>query len=398
MSSTSTPTGDASAAVIGAGGNIGSHLVAHLARMPEVTRIVLVDPDIYEAKNLVSQDIVPRDVGKPKALVQARRLRRINPTLIVTPIVDAVENAPMGLFAGSVLLSCLDSRASRRTVNLVASRLGLRWIDAGVLNDGLLARVNTYFPGADEPCLECGWEDRDYELLEQQYPCAWEPTASRATNAPSALGALAASLQHLEYRKLLGGDVEHVAVGKQVTITALSHRLYVTRIPRNAACRTAHAKWELEALASRPEKLTVRRLFELGRASLGGNEALSLQVAQQVFAKALVCPGCGARLQTSLRLLGRLDAVSRTCGGCGGGMRAAGYDLIEWLPEDEIPAGVRAAALSNLGIRRGDVVTVVAGSAAGNAAGDRAVHFQIGRVERNVRTGAELGERMGATG
>ena len=37
-------------AVIGAGGNIGSHLVAHLARMVRVedALLVLVDPDKYE--------------------------------------------------------------------------------------------------------------------------------------------------------------------------------------------------------------------------------------------------------------------------------------------------------------------------------------------------------------
>src|SRR5439155_23871873 len=129
--------------------------------------------------------------------VQARRLRRINPALAVTEIFAAVENVALGLLRGAVLLACLDSRAARRSVNTAVWRLGMPWIDAGVLADGLLARVNVYLPGPDQPCLECAWEERDYEALEQEYPCAGQGVAP-ATNAPSALGALAASLQALE--------------------------------------------------------------------------------------------------------------------------------------------------------------------------------------------------------
>ena len=56
--------------LIGAGGNIGSHLVPHLGRMPGIDRIMLVDRDIYEGRNLVSQDIIVSDIGKPKSQVR----------------------------------------------------------------------------------------------------------------------------------------------------------------------------------------------------------------------------------------------------------------------------------------------------------------------------------------
>ncbi|HEY7545044.1 MAG TPA: ThiF family adenylyltransferase, partial [Blastocatellia bacterium] len=55
--------------LVGAGGNIGSHLAPHLARMPEVGRVTLIDKDFYESTNLRSQDITARDVGKSKAAV-----------------------------------------------------------------------------------------------------------------------------------------------------------------------------------------------------------------------------------------------------------------------------------------------------------------------------------------
>src|SRR5205823_9529388 len=67
-----------SVTVVGAG-DIGTHLLPHLARMWGVRRVTVIDRDRYEEKNLTSQNITRRDVGKRKAMVQASRLRRINP-------------------------------------------------------------------------------------------------------------------------------------------------------------------------------------------------------------------------------------------------------------------------------------------------------------------------------
>ncbi len=258
--------------VVGAGGNIGSHSVPHLARMPGVRSVTLIDRDTYEDKNLASQDISPSDVGKPKAIVQARRLRGINPALTVTAIGDAVGNVPLGLLRGDVVLACLDSQAARRTVNFSAWRLGMPWIDSGVRGEELLARVNVYLPGPEQPCFECALEERDYATLEQAYPCTGQATPP-ATNAPSGLGALAASLQALECQKLLAGEHAQLAIGRQVTISALAHRLFVTRFGVNAACRFDHDVWSIERLDRSPERLTVGQVFELGRGSTSANES-----------------------------------------------------------------------------------------------------------------------------
>jgi molybdopterin/thiamine biosynthesis adenylyltransferase len=356
--------------VVGAG-NIGSHALPHVGRMPGVRCVTLVDRDLYDEKNLVSQDITRRDVGRPKAVVQARRLRAINPALAVTAIVEAVANVPLGLLRGDVMLACLDSRAARRIVNVSAWRLGMPLIDAGVNGEELLARVNVYLPGVDQPCLECAFDEADYQTLEQEYPCGGQGTP-RATNAPSGLGALAAALQVLECQKVLAGQRELLAVGKQVVISALAHRHFVTRFVRNAACRFDHATFSIERLDGRPEQLTVGRAFEFGRESTGDHEPLRLQVPHLMFAKAVVCPTCGSRRDFSLHLLGRLGVAAQTCADCGERMRAGGTDLIEWLPEEDLPRWVQDASLGSLGIRCGDVITV-----AGTA---RAAHFQIGGV------------------
>jgi len=355
--------------IVGAGGLIGSHLVPHVGRLRGIRRVVLIDGDVYEEKNLGSQDITRRDVGRPKATVQARRLRRIAPHLDVVAIPDVLENVPLGLLRAAVLLGCLDARAPRRSMNTIARRLRLPWIDAGVHADQLLARVNVHLPGPDEPCLECGWDARDYEALEQTYPCAGE-NAAPPTNAPSGLGGLAASLQALETQKLLAGDRDGLAVGKQVTISALAHRHYVTGFAVNPACRFDHEAWEIETLVQGPTQLTVRQAFALGRRSASGS--LRLRVPLQLFATTLRCVACGQRRDFSPWLVGRLRADERACAGCGRGMRPAGTDATEWLLEADVAPALLDAPLGSLGLRHGDVLAV--------ADDTHAAYFQLGVI------------------
>ncbi len=332
--------------VVGAGGNIGSHLAPHLARMREVGRVTLIDKDFYEATNLRSQDITARDVGKSKAAVQARRLKRINPSLEVRFFADAVERVPASALRGDVILACLDSRIARQSVNQFAWRLGVPLIDAGVQADGLLARINLYVPGADAACLECAWDDSDYSLLEQTYPCQAQKIAP--TNAPSSLGAMAASLQAIECRKALAGDVSFS--DHQALIDAAHHRHYLTRFLRNPRCRFDHRMWRIEKPALRLEH-TTGDLFNLST----GRDSAYARLESKPFVKRLIC-GCG-RAKKLLHLECSLSAWARRCS-CGRRMMAAGFDLAEKLESHDLrPIDLRRT-LGSLGLRIGDVVSI----------------------------------------
>ncbi|MEW6207430.1 MAG: ThiF family adenylyltransferase [Acidobacteriota bacterium] len=330
--------------LVGAGGNIGSHLAPHLARMKEVGQVVLIDKDFYEEKNLGSQDIISRDVGKSKAKVQALRLRQINPSLEVRFIADAVERIPVGALRGDVILACLDSRISRQSVNQLAWRLGVPLLDAGVQADSLLARVNLYVPGADSACLECAWDDGDYALLEQSYPCEGQRIAP--TNAPSSLGAMAASLQAIECRKALAGDVSFS--NHQVLIDARHHRHFVTRFARNPRCRFDHRVWSIEKLSLRLEQATLGDLFELAN-----SDRAYARLESKPFVKRLTC-GCG-RAKRLLHLYCSLAAQRCRCGQM---MMAAGFDLAEKLESCELRSGDLRRALLSVGLRAGDVISL----------------------------------------
>jgi molybdopterin/thiamine biosynthesis adenylyltransferase len=164
---------DSDATVILAGcGNIGSHLVPHIARLgPGVGRVLLLDHDVYEAKNLRSQDIRADDLERPKVEVQAERLREIRSDLQVIAVAERLEMLPLSYFRNAFLLCALDSREARQRLNQVAWRTGSPWIDMAVDGAALLCRVSVYQPGLESPCLECGWGADDYRSLHQVLPC-----------------------------------------------------------------------------------------------------------------------------------------------------------------------------------------------------------------------------------
>ena len=340
--------------VAGAGGNIGSHLAPHLARMPEVERVTLIDRDVYEPRNLANQAIAPRDVGKPKALVQARRLVELRPNLEVKAVHAQLESLPLGAWRADLIVAALDSRAARQAVNERAWRLGVPWADSGVLGSEWLARVNVYVPGAGAPCLECAWSDEDYRLLEQQYPCG--AAAAPAPNGASAeLGALAAAMLALECRKMLAGETECAAVGLQATFNARWHRFAMTSFRRNPRCRFDHATWRIEPGAWDTRRMRLADLVET---------AGTVRVPGQRFVGRLVCPACCGEKRL-FHLDASLDAARRRCGACRRPMVATGFDIVETLGRD-LPREALEMTLAEAGLRTGDVVE----------AGDR--YFEIG--------------------
>ncbi len=345
--------------VVGAGGNIGSHLVPHLGRMPEVSRVTLVDRDTYEATNMAGQDITAREVGRPKAVVQAARLRRINPALRVVAWPQGVEALPLGALRADVIVACLDSRVARQQVNESAWHLGTRWIDAGVEGGQLLARVSIYTPAATAPCLECAWDDHDYAALEQQYPCEGDRRA-RPTNAPSSLGAFAAALQAIECRKLLTGSPVAAVAGRQVLFDLAHHKSYVTAFRRRPACRFVdHTPWTVETLPAHPRDLSIAAALDLA----GNGHGLSVAGARLILRS--ICTTCGLD-RAGFRFV--RPAAGR-CPRCGGRLVTPGTEIREELTPDMLPGRRAQRSLASVGVRRQDIVSV--------RTADAVVHYEI---------------------
>lgn len=330
--------------LIGAG-NIGSHLVPHLGRMSNIGRVTLVDRDIYEERNFFSQDILNDDIGKPKALVQAARLNAINPDLHVIPLVEPVENLPLGILRADIILAALDSRKSRQFVNEAAWRLNIPWCDSGVRSKESLARIVVYIPGEEVPCLECAWSDSDYEQIEQVYPCR-DPVqiSEEPTNAPSFLGALAASLQALECSKVLKGQFDRTAVGRQIVIDTQWHNYYQTRFQRNYQCRFNHKSWCINKLHCNLDRFTVKDALRLGKL---------IELEHRPFVKNLFCPVCGFK-RSFIHLSVALSLDARKCAYCGSDLQSTGFDTQEKIEKCSSQQILRHS-FRDIGLRDGDI-------------------------------------------
>jgi molybdopterin/thiamine biosynthesis adenylyltransferase len=352
------PCGGAHLVVLGAGGNIGSHLTPLLARLPGVKRLTLVDCDRYEEKNLLSQAIDRSDIGQPKARVQARRVRRINPRLEVVSIVDRFEIVPLCCLRGEVILACLDSKESRRCANEIAWRLGVPWIDAGVEPSLMLARVNVYLPAANQPCLECAWGERDYAELSARHPCdAGIVSTTAPTNAPACLGALVAALQTIECQKLLSGTCAVSLIGRQVLIDTATHQNFVTSFRRNPKCRFDHTTWTISPLRRTPQELTLGMTLELAGRS---RAPAALAFGGTPLVKRLTCPGCGCASRV-FRLQSRLRKEEQFCVRCGREMLAAGFHTKSRITRANLGPGEANRTLASLGLRAGDVIGLSTG-------------------------------------
>lgn len=348
-------------------GNIGSQLIPHLGRLPVIDRVTLIDGQSYEKKNITSQAIDASDVGKPKSRVQAGRLRRIKPDLAVEAIVGLVEDLPHGSLRCDLILSGLDSKLARMRLGQAVWRLGnIPWIDAGVDPEGLLVRISAYLPGEGLPCYECAWSDRDYLALETAYPCDTGVDPSKPTNAPSGLGALAASLQIIAAQKWLDGRPDLVPVGYQAVIDARRHKQYLTSYRRNPQCRFDHRIWDIEKLPLGNKECTLGDALMLNDAGREGGESW-LCVEGKFFVKRLVCANCG-HAKHLMRLRESLSGKEKVCSICGQQLLASGWDLTEKLTTN-LPGRVLSRSLASLGLRDGEVFSV------GNAVRER--HFEI---------------------
>lgn len=340
--------------VVGAGGNIGSHLVAHLARINVIEHVSLIDPDVYETTNVARQDIRPRDVGQKKVVVQARRLRELSSSLRVTALAEPVENVPLGRLRAELVLACLDSRRARQSVNQAALFLGTPWIDAGVSGENLLAGITVYEPTKGGPCLECGWSEDDYAALDADYPCSGAGGSPAPTDAPSSLGALAASLQAIECEKRLAKDPDALPPGTRVLVDARHAKHLVTTYRRNPACRiAAHDPRPVEPTDSTAE-LTLGEAFGLGRFRF---DSARLEVEGKSFVRVLACARCHAR-RSVLRLVSRVSGLRRKCSSCGGEMTATGYDTVDSLALRELSSRELQRKLAALGIRGGEILSI----------------------------------------
>lgn len=346
--------------VIAGLGNIGSAFVGHVPYIPGIRRVILVDPDVYEEKNLCGQQILPGDVGRAKALVMAKRLRPFS-HLEVIPVVGRFEDLPLSHLRNAYVVSCLDSRGARQYASRAAWRMGVPFIDGAVEGTEGLARVNVYMPDADLACMECAWDERHYGNIEQRHACGAVTHAAAPTNAPVSLGALTAACQALQVEALARGALDEAVVSRQIMFDTKHHTSLLTRLGRHPGCHFDHAVADIALLDTAPADMAADEAFALsGPRAFENATDIAIAAEMHYFVSELACPQRCDRVRFPLRLERSVTPARARCRGCRQPMLPVGTGTHDLLWRSEMKASDRRRSMAALGFRAGDVFTVVA--------------------------------------
>jgi molybdopterin/thiamine biosynthesis adenylyltransferase len=134
-------------------GGLGCEIAKNLT-MLGIGHIDLVDLDIIEHSNLNRQVLfVGAKMGEPKAVVAARKLKEINPNILINGYHTSLERLNPALYqAADVIVGGLDSMNARLNLNAQCIRFKKPLVDGGV--SGYHGHIYTIFP-YQNACYEC---------------------------------------------------------------------------------------------------------------------------------------------------------------------------------------------------------------------------------------------------
>lgn len=152
-----------SALVVGAGG-LGTVVLERLAGMG-VGRITVVDRDVVEESNLHRQTLYgDADVGRPKAVVAAERVRSINSGIKAVPVAASLSDGNAhGLVEGcDVAIDALDTAGARYVLNRACVRAGVPLVCGSAV--GMEGQAMTVLPGRTA-CYRCVFGEVDDDTM-----------------------------------------------------------------------------------------------------------------------------------------------------------------------------------------------------------------------------------------
>jgi adenylyltransferase/sulfurtransferase len=212
-------------------GALGSVVAESLVRAG-VGFVRIVDRDFLELNNLQRQVLYDEEdvaQGLPKAIAAAAKLRQINSSVTVEPVVADVTFRNIDQMARDVeiIVDGTDNFATRMLVNDYAVSERKPWVYGGVI--GAEGQTMTILPG-ETACLAC--------LMSDVPPPGTTPTCDTAGVLGPVVGVVA-SIEACEALKILSGHAE--AVSRRLTIIDLweneIRRVDLARLREEDACR-----------------------------------------------------------------------------------------------------------------------------------------------------------------
>lgn len=223
------------ALVVGCGA-LGSVAANTLVRAG-VGKVRIVDRDFLELNNLQRQVLYDEaDVASalPKAIAAANKLRQINSSVEIEPVVADVEPGNiLALCDGcDVIVDGTDNFETRFLINEAAIKSGIPWVYGGCI--GAEGQSLTILPG-QPPCFRC--------VMSEPPPPGTSPTCDTAGILAPAVN-IVASIQACEAIKILAGKLD--AVSRWLTVIDLwtneMRQLGMDRVRESGGCPTCRGE------------------------------------------------------------------------------------------------------------------------------------------------------------
>lgn len=132
-------------------GGIGSFAAHILGRAG--FNLILVDRDVVEKSNLHRQFFTEADIGKPKASVLEKAVKKSNSSLKVSSSVSDICDSYMMAEKAHIVIDCMDNMESRLMLNDACRKLSRPLIYASAIqNEGVVFLANST---AKSPCVRC---------------------------------------------------------------------------------------------------------------------------------------------------------------------------------------------------------------------------------------------------
>lgn len=218
--------------VIGSGG-LGSPIDYYLAAAG-VGTLGIVDADTVDHSNLQRQILhTTQDLGRPKVISAAEKLRKLNPHINVVLHQELVtaENVMELIKDYDLVVDAVDNFPVRFIVSDACVATGKPFFHGGVL--AFYGQVSTFLPGKG-PCFRC--------IFRQPPPPGAAPTSADIGILGAVAGAIGV-IQATEVVKYIVG-VGELLVGRMLTYDALAMKFSEVAISPDPHCTACGSKAE----------------------------------------------------------------------------------------------------------------------------------------------------------
>lgn len=236
---------------VGAGSG-GMPVLDLLARDPRLTRVTLIEPDVYKPHNVV-RHLFPLDaVGQPKALLARDWLLARRPDLVIeTLLCDVADPSQQRAIeaaaaAADIGICAADNEPAKFFFDALLRRHGKPWTLGEVLSGGIGGFVHWFVPGG--PCYGCvaSHLQRSVTVEKPQtpdYSAPGGPVAETTIPASKAAIQTIASLHALVTLELLGNPAYNpgftsllFTLQRVADVFDEAYRPFRFRVPRLAGC------------------------------------------------------------------------------------------------------------------------------------------------------------------